>query len=207
MKIYKDYLMVRKVDTQQMVLGQLPIAAISIDPKSRDDIPRILRGLQHIYLTKNVQADLFALLENQMLQNIDKNVGRPGMSLWNIFVLGILRLDLNCDYDRLCELANNHKTIRQMLGHSDIFDDYSYGLQTLKDNVRLLDPALLDEINKIIVRAGHQLLSKQNDPLRGRCDSFVLETNVHFPTDIGLLFDAIRKVIQKIAALSILKAF
>lgn len=33
----------------------------------------------------------------------------------------------------------------------------------------------------------------------GRCDSFVLETNVHYPTDINLLFDAIRKVISLIS--------
>ena len=75
------------------------------------------------------------------------NNGRPGMSLWKIFVLGVLRLDLSCDYDRLCELANNHKTIRQMLGHSDIFDNDSYNLQTLKDNVSLLKADLLEEIN------------------------------------------------------------
>ena len=31
--------------------------------------------------------------------------------------------------------------------------------------------------------------------LRGRCDSFVTKTHVEYPTDIGLLFDAIRKII------------
>jgi len=36
----------------------------------------------------------------------------------------------------------------------------------------------------------------------GRCDSFVVETNVHFPTDISLAFDAVRKVIQLISELS-----
>lgn len=30
----------------------------------------------------------------------------------------------------------------------------------------------------------------------GRCDSFVVETDVHYPTDINLLFDATRKIIQ-----------
>jgi hypothetical protein len=35
--------------------------------------------------------------------------------------------------------------------------------------------------------------------LKGRCDSFVLETDVHFPTDINLLWDAIRKVIELIS--------
>ncbi len=36
----------------------------------------------------------------------------------------------------------------------------------------------------------------------GRCDSFVVETNVHYPTDINLLFDAIRKMIQVAAVIS-----
>jgi len=37
--------------------------------------------------------------------------------------------------------------------------------------------------------------------LKGRCDSFVVETHVHYPTDINLLFDAARKVIQQTAEL------
>jgi hypothetical protein len=32
--------------------------------------------------------------------------------------------------------------------------------------------------------------------LNGRCDSFVVETDVHYPTDINLLFDAMRKTIE-----------
>ena len=120
-------------------------------------------GLQYIYVTRNIREGIFNLLESRMLENVNMNTGRPGMSLWKIFVLGVLRLDLNCDYDRLCELANNHKTIRQMLGHSDIFDNQSYNLQTLKDNVRLLKPELLEEINQIIVKAGHQLLSTKKE--------------------------------------------
>lgn len=190
--------MARQIEQSQMQIGQASIASIHINPKSRDDIPRILRGLQYIYLTERVREPIFTLLEQRILPNVDKRVGRPGMDLWKIFVLGVLRLDLNCDYDRLCELANEHQTIRQMLGHSDIFEKFFYELQTIKDNVRLLTPELLEEINQIIVKAGHQLLSKkkENEPLRGRCDSFVLETHVHFPTDTGLLFDAMRKVIQ-----------
>ena len=33
--------------------------------------------------------------------------------------------------------------------------------------------------------------------IRGRCDSFVLKTDVHFPTDINLLYDAIRVLIRE----------
>ncbi len=63
------------------------------------------------------------------------------------------------------------------------------------DNVELLTPELLDKLNQIIVAGGHVLLKKGDAALRGRCDSFVVETNVHFPNDIGLLWDAMRKAI------------
>ncbi len=43
----------------------------------------------------------------------------------------------------------------------------------------------------MVVRAGLKL--KKKDCLKGRCDSFVVETNVHYSTDINLLFDAMRK--------------
>jgi hypothetical protein len=33
--------------------------------------------------------------------------------------------------------------------------------------------------------------------LRAHSDSFVVETNVHYPTDINLLFDATRKTIAE----------
>ena len=108
-------------------------------------------------------------------------------------MLGVVRLALNCDYDRLLELVNNHKTIRQMLGHGFTDDDLSYHLQTLKDNVQLFTPEILDEINQVVVQAGHKL--KKKDSLAARCDSFVVETNVHYPTDINLLLDAVRKTI------------
>ncbi len=56
-------------------------------------------------------------------------------------------------------------------------------------------PELLDKINQIIVAGGHALLKNGEGVLRGRCDSFVVETDVHFPTDINLLWDALRKAI------------
>lgn len=130
-------------------------------------------------------------------------LGRPGISPWKILVLGVLRLGLNADYDRIHELANQHKTLRQMLGHSD-FDPHLYQLQTLKDNLRLFTPKILDRINVEVIRAGHQLLQKKTEEenLVARCDSFVVETDVHFPTDINLLYDAIRKMIEECAKLS-----
>lgn len=196
--------MTREVEKLQLEIGSLPIAAIKFDPRSRDDIPKILKGLQYIYVTDSMREPLFKLLEEKILPSVNKQNGRPGLSLWKIFVMGVLRLDLNCDYDRVMELVNHHDTVRQMLGHNDYFDKSPYHFLTIKQNVSLLTPELLEEINHVIVRGGHELMGKkkEKEPLHGRCDSFVVETNVHYPTDINLLFDAMRKVIQLTARMS-----
>ena len=83
------------------------------------------------------------------------------MELWKIFVMGVLRLDLNLDYDRLHHLVNYDMLIRQMLGHSVSDHLSSYHMQTVQDNVRLLTPELLNDINEIVVKAGHDLVKKK----------------------------------------------
>jgi hypothetical protein len=178
-----------------MQIGEVDVSKVKFDLKSRDDIPKILRGLQHLYVDLPLRTKLFALLEEHIAPRVDKRNGRPGMTLWRIFVCGVVRLDLNIDYDRLHELVNHHDTLREMLGHA-AFDEERYHFQTLKDNVSLFTPELLDKINQLVVDSGHVLVKKkENEALHGRCDSFVVETNVHYPTDINLLYDAMRKII------------
>ena len=38
----------REVHRSQFQLGQVPVEKVWINPKSRDDIPAVLKGLQHI---------------------------------------------------------------------------------------------------------------------------------------------------------------
>lgn len=189
----------REVRNAQMTLGEIDVSQIKFDLRSRDDIPKVLRGLQYLYMNEPLREKIFALLENEMAPKVNKCNGRPGMALWNILVLGVLRLDLNIDYDRLHELSNQHRTLRQMLGHGLYDEDKEYAYQTLVDNVGLLTPEILNKLNQIIVEGRHALIKKDGAALRGRCDSFVVETDVHFPTDINLLWDAMRKAITLIA--------
>lgn len=192
----------RIVKSPQLQLGGTPIENIKIDLKSRDDIPPLLLGLQYIYTNTKLRNKVFEILEQKIKPDADNNNGRPGMELWKILVFGVLRLNLNWDYDRLVEMANNHKTIRAMVGHGSFTDEYEYKLQTVRDNVTLLTPEILDAINVVVVEAGHSIVKKKEDEkLQGRCDSFVVETNVHYPTDINLLFDAMRKVLSLVATL------
>ena len=197
----------REIIKPQLALGVVDIAAIQLDPRSRDDIPRLLRGLQYIYMQPQVREEVFTILREVVPrdaegQPVSVDTGRPGMAQWQILVLGVLRLGLNADYDRLQELANNHLTIRQMLGHSDFADDKNWGVQTLKDNLRLFTPEILERINAVVVAAGHALVKKNpGEGIAVRSDSFVVETDVHYPTDTNLLYDAVRKVIQTSAGL------
>jgi hypothetical protein len=198
----------RQVIPPQLSLDEIDIGAIYLDPKSRDDIPQLLCGLQHIYMEPSLRERVLAILREVMPQRVkgqgqaDANTGRPGMQQWRILVLGVLRLGLNADFDRIQELANQHGTLRQMLGHGDWSDQTQYKLQTLKDNLQLFTPEILDRINKEVVDAGHVLLKKSPDEaLAARVDSFVVETHVHYPTDINLLWDAIRKTIEICAQL------
>src|SRR5258708_6569121 len=91
----------RIVKNPQMQFGEVDISAIKFNPKSRDDIPQILKGLQFIFTNENARVEIFKILEKNILPKINKNNGRPGMELWKIFVMGVLRLDLNYDYDRV----------------------------------------------------------------------------------------------------------
>ncbi len=172
----------RIVRNAQMTIGEISISKIKCDLRCRDDIPKVLRGLQHLYMNIPLHQKIFVLLENEMAPGVNKRNGRPGMPLWNILVCGVLRLDLNIDYDRLHDLVNQHRTLRQMLGHGLFDEGKEYAYQTLVDNVSLLTPELLDKLNQVIVAGGHALVKKDGAALRGRCDSFVVETNVHFPT-------------------------
>lgn len=151
----------RIVENKQKVFGEMDISAIQFNPKSRDDVDQVLKGLQFVYCQADKRETLFSILEKMVPTNTNKNNGRPGMSLWKIFVLAILRLNLNWDYDRLLNMANHHELIRQMLGHADIWDRGWYELQTIKDNFQLLTPEILDELNTFIVDCGHGLVKKK----------------------------------------------
>ncbi len=156
----------RKIIEAQMQFGQVDISEITFDLRSRDEIPKLLMGLQYIYCTAEIREQVFKILEDMVPRGTDAKNGRPGMLLWKIFVLGTLRLNCNWDYDKLKEIADNHLTLRQMLGHVAWEDRYLYPIQTIRDNVSLFTPEILDRINQIVVKAGHNLVKKKRKVTR-----------------------------------------
>ena len=183
---------------EQLSIGQIKIDDLDLEISSRDDIPALLSGLRDIFLNIELRNKILDIIDKHI--GVDKNNGRPGMSLWEIFVLGTLRLGLNADYDRIHIRAKKYVDVVSMLGHSmDLFEGYS--LQAIKDNIRLFDDGLLNKINVELVKYGQSMLHGNSEyKIEARCDSFVVETDVHFPTDIGLLQDAMEVVLRSVHA-------
>jgi hypothetical protein len=180
----------------QLALGRTPIERVNIPLKSRDELPPILAGLQWVFQTPEVNEKIFALLEAKLMEG-KKATGRPGMDLWQVLVLGVVRLGLDCDYDRLEDMANHHSLLREMMGLSAVraAEEKPFHHKTLSQNVCHVDEELLGQINAVIVQAGRGLFKKKGDDgsIRAKADSYVVETNVHYPTDLNLLWDAQRK--------------
>ena len=179
-----------------------PIEKIRLPLKSRDELPPILAGLQWVWMHAPLKAEIFALLEAKILAG-KQATGRTGMDLWQILVLGVVRLGLDADWDRLEHVANYDALVRQMLGVPATpwgADAKVFGHQTLRDNVALLDDELLQQINARIAAAGREVFAKKAGApvaaLEIKVDSYVLETDVHFPTDLNLLWDAGRKCVE-----------
>ena len=190
----------RKLRNPQLELGEVRIEDIELDIKCRDDVPALLIGLQYLYSQEALRDRILALMDEYILPGVNRRVGRPGMAMWSILVMGVVKQGLGCDFDRLHDLANQHMAIRQFLGHADIGDKTRYRYQTLVDNVSLLTPKLLGKVNQLIVEADHTIVGKKpSAPLHGRCDSFVAEANVHYPTDVNLLKDATRCMLRNAA--------
>jgi transposase, IS5 family len=190
----------RKRFEQQLRIGQALISDIQVNPKCRDAFPKLVLSLKELYLNPTYNERLFEILEERITKD-KQSTGRPGMDLWILFVLAQTRLCLKVTYDRLHHMANNDRLLRQILGieteHG--FERIEFEYQNILDNVSLLDDTTVKQINEIVVDMGHRVFKKkETEALRLKTDSFVVESNVHFPTDYNLLWDSARKSIDTI---------
>ena len=184
-----------------MSIGTIPIGEVKITTKKRSGAyPGLCAALKEIFITPKWNEKVFEILESKITAG-KKRTGRPGMDLWQIFVLSQVRLVKSLDYEDLHHIANYDQLIRQIMGVEKGFGYkvYEFEYQTIIDNVSLLDDETVRELNQVIVEFGHEVFKKKaTDPLRCKTDSFVVESNVHFPTDYNLLWDSARKCLDMV---------
>jgi hypothetical protein len=188
----------RKRFEQQLKIGQIAIADSFIITKSRDSYVSLMRALKEVFINNEYNEKIFNILEEKILKG-KKPTGRKGMDLWQIFVLCEVRLGLNISYDRLHSMANYDKLLRQIMGVETEFgyEKQQFEYQQILDNAQLLDDQTVRRINEVIAEMGHEVFKKkEEEALRLKTDSFVVESNVHFPTDYNLLWDCGRKCLD-----------
>ncbi len=194
----------RKRFEQQLTIGSLLIKDTPIPTAKRSGaLPALCAALKKIYVTPEWNNKIYEILEKEILPK-NNHTGRIGMGLWEIFVLSQVRLCQNISYDELHHISNYDSMVRQIMGIETIqtYQKQEYGYQRIIDNVGLIDNETIKKLNNIIVEFGHEVLKKkEEEALHLKTDSFVVESNVHFPTDYNLLWDSVRKCIDMIIKL------
>jgi hypothetical protein len=166
---------------------------VPLNFECRHEIIPVLRSLQHIYSQTRLRDEVLELVAQDVNRDCRDDCGRPGMDYWQILVLSAVRLGCDLDYDALQDLAEQHRALRQIMGLGD-WDDESFHFRRIHDNICLVCPQTITAIDRLILAEGHRLAPEA--PKKIRADSFVVETNIHYPSESSLIRDGVRKVIE-----------
>jgi len=175
----------------QLSFGQPAVGEIVLDVDSRFELVPILAGLQYLHDRQQTRQRLLDLVAADVLGEADPDRGREGMSFWQILVLAVVRQGCDYDFAALSHAANHDSLLRAFLQMGPLSDD-GFAEKTVHENVSKLRPQTLEQIAYAIAEAGRQLAPQACRKVRG--DSFVVQANIHYPTDSSLLLDGIRKL-------------
>lgn len=190
----------RKAMDRQQRLGCQPVSEVKLNLNCRDEIVPILAALRHVYSQPTLCDQILQAVAADVNRSSSRTRGRTGMDYWSILVLAAVRLGCDLNYDKLQDLAEQHRALRQVMGIGDWDESACFDWRRIRDNVSLVSPQTLERINHLIVAEGHRLVP---DAVRtARADSFVVGTNIHYPTESSLIRDGLRKVLGLAAELA-----
>jgi hypothetical protein len=190
----------RKPFATQQRLDCNSVLEVQLNLECRDEIIPILRALQHIYAKPALRDEILQLIAGDVNKDARDDCGRDGLDYWQILVLAAVRLGCNLDYDKLQDLAEQHRALRHVMGLGDWGDVTEFSWRRIRDNLCLVRPATIDRISHAIVAEGHQI--EPGAAQQTRADSFVVETNIHYPSESSLIRDGLRKIIEQCVRLA-----
>jgi len=190
----------RKSFSDQMRLDCEAVPSVTLNLNCRDEIVPVLLGLQYIYEQHQLRDEILGLVAEDVNEDSRTDCGREGLDYWHIAVLAAVRLGCNLDYDKLQDLAEQHRAMRQVMGVGDWQEQIDFNWRRIRDNVNLLQPATIESISHHIVDEAYRLNPDAAKKQRG--DSFVVETDIHYPTESSLIVDGSRKIIELCVKLS-----
>jgi len=190
----------RKPFSQQQRLDCDAINNVNLNLNCRDEIIPILAALQHIYSTPSLRDEILRLIAADVNHDSRRDIGREGLDDWQILVLAAVRLGCDLDYDKLQDLAEQHRALRHIMGIGDWDDETSFNWRRIRNTLCLVKPKTLAKINQLIVSEGHKIAPEAKKKVRA--DSFVIETNIHYPSESSLILDGITKILALCVVIS-----
>lgn len=191
----------RKSYSPQLRLDSPPIDQVELNLDCRDAIVPVLRSLQHVYSKPDVTDKIMQLIGRDINGETSAKRGREGMDYWHILVLAGVRLGCNYTYDQVHDLSENHIKLRAIMGIGSWDEHTEFKWRTIRDNVCQLSPQTIDEISRLFVAEGHDIDPEAIKKLRA--DSFVMETNIHYPTESSLIRDGLGKILEICSELAV----
>jgi hypothetical protein len=191
----------RKSYSTQLRLDSPPIHQVELNFECRDSIIPVLRSLQHVYSKPDLTETIMQMIGRDINGKTSTKRGREGMDYWHILVLAGVRLGCNYTYDQIHDLSENHIKLRAIMGLGSWDEHTEFKWRTIRDNVCRLRPQTIDEISRLFVAEGHQI--DPNAIKKLRADSFVMETNIHYPTESSLIRDGLRKILEICSELAV----
>jgi IS5 family transposase len=192
----------RKPFDPQQRLDCQPVLNVQLNLNCRDEIIPILRALQHIYSQPKLREQILHAIAGDVNRTTSRQRGREGMHYWQILVLAAVRLGCDLDYDKLQDLAEQHRALRQIMGIGDWDEHVTFDWRRIRDNLTKIRPETLKRINDLVLAAAHERAPHAAETVRA--DSFVVQTNIHYPTESSLICDGLRKILTIGATLTFL---
>src|SRR5258708_4423021 len=162
---------------------------MKVTPNSKlDPILRTIAEFldQHLTLIEQVRKDLERGLKNP-------RTGRNGIAPSQVLRSLVLMRVKSWDYRELQERIHDGFTLRSFTE----FDSQPVPKQDAFNRAfNRLTPQTLRDINQLVVQAAVQLGLEDGKTLR--VDTTVVESNIHYPTDATLLWDAVRTITRLI---------
>jgi hypothetical protein len=147
----------RKPFSHQKRFDCQSVTEVQLNLSCRDEIVPVLRGLQHIYMQRELRDEILGLVAQDVNRGSCADRGREGLDYWQILVLAGVRLGCDLDYDKLQDLAEQHRALRQVMGIGDWETEVDFSWRRIRDNVCLLEPGTIEKISQALVAEGHQL--------------------------------------------------
>ena len=134
----------RKPFSGQTRLDCRTVSEVQLNLECRDEIVPILWALQHIYSTPDLRDEILDHVARDVNDGSKDDCGREGMDYWQILVLAAVRLGCNLDYDKLHDLAEQHRALRHIMGIGDWDEETSFSWRRIRDNICLVRPETIE---------------------------------------------------------------